>query len=110
MSHEDVQRVVSGVVPCCHMEWPPKTTPALPWALYHGEDTPIVADDVQIAVRHRWTVELYEKRTDEAVEKALADALREEFGSVRREESWVENDNMLVIIFTFYQIEGEFDG
>lgn len=110
MSHEDVQRTVSAIVPCCHMEWSVDTAPPLPWALYHGEDEPICADDIQIAVRHRWTVELYEKRTDENVELALANALRNEFGSVRREEQWIENDNMLEVVFTFYQIEGDFDG
>ena len=110
MSHEDVVKTVSPIVPCCHMEWPPKTAPNLPWALYHGEDDPICAGDEQIAVRHRWTVELYEKRTDAKLELRLADALRDEFGAVHREESWIENDNMLVVIFTFYQIEGEFDG
>ena len=110
MSHEDVYRVVSAVVPCAHMEWPQDTAPPLPWALYHGSDTPICADDVQIAVKHSWTVELYQARSDAEKEKALADALRAEFGSVSREEAWVENDNMLEIIYTFYQIEGEFDG
>jgi len=110
MSHEDVQSVVSEIVPCCHMEWPNDSAPPLPWALFHGDDRPIPADDAQLAVMHRWTVELYEKRTDEDLELALANALRERFGNVRRSESYIENDNMLEVIFTFYQIEGEFDG
>lgn len=110
MSHKDVYRVVSQHVPISHMEWPNDSAPDLPWALYHGEDTPVSAGDVQIAVRRRWTVELYEKRRDKDLEKALADSLRSEFGSVHREESYVENDNMLEVIFTFYQIEGDFDG
>ena len=110
MSHADVARVVSAHVQCVHMEWPNDSAPALPWACYYGEDRPIGADDAQVAVRHRWTVELYEKRRDKALEKALADSLREEFGTIRREESYVENDNILMVVFTFYQIEGEYDG
>ena len=110
MSHADVYRVVSGFVPTTHMEWPNDSAPPLPWANYYGRDQAISADDVQIAVRHRWTVELYEKRRDKVLEKNLANALRAEFGQVNREESFIENDNMLVVIFTFYQLEGEFDG
>ena len=50
MSHEDVVRTVSAIVPCCHMEWPPKQAPNLPWALYHGEDEPIVAYSFQMCI------------------------------------------------------------
>ena len=110
MSHADVYAVVSDFVPTSHMEWPNDSAPDLPWALYYGEDYPIAAGDVQIAVKHRWTVELYEKRRDKALEKDLGDALREEFGSIHREESYIENDNMLEVVYTFYQIEGDFDG
>lgn len=110
MSHERVYATVSSIVPCRHMEWPDDTAPNLPWALYHGEDVPIGADDMQIAVRHRWTVELYEARRNRKLEEELAGALRAEFGTVKRHESYVENDNMLDVIFTFYEIEGEFDG
>lgn len=109
MSHADVYAVVSEFVPCTHMEWPNDSAPDLPWACYHGEAYPISADDMEIAVKHRWTVELYEKRRDKELEMRLADALRERFGSIRREESYVENDNMLEVIYTFRQIEGEFD-
>ncbi len=110
MSHADVYRVVSEFVPTTHMEWPNDSMPDLPMACYYGSDNSISADDFQIAVRHRWTVELYEKRRDAQLETNLANALREEFGQVNREESYIENDNVLMVIFTFYQIEGEFDG
>lgn len=110
MSHADVYRIVSAFVPTTHMEWPNDSMPDLPMACYYGSDNSISADDFQIAVRHRWTVELYEKRRDAQLEKDLANALRAEFGQVNREESYIENDNVLMVIFTFYQIEGEFDG
>jgi hypothetical protein len=110
MSHADVYSAVSEHVPCRHMEWENDSAPDLPWALYHGYTQPISADDSQVAARTKWTVELYERRRDKVLEKALGDTLRERFGTVRRSESYVENDNMLEVIYTFYQIEGEYDG
>ena len=110
MSHADVYAAVSPIVPIRHIEWPKGSAPALPWAVYDGEDTPICAGDVQVAVKHRWTVELYEAKRNAELEKAVGDALREAFGAVYRDESWVEKENMLDVIYTFYQIEGEFDG
>ena len=110
MSHADVYAVVSRFVPCTHMEWPDDTAPALPMACYYGDDVPITAGDIQIAVKHKWTVELYEKRRDKGLETSLANALREAFGSIGRSESYVENDNMLLVAYTFSQIEGGFDG
>ena len=87
MSHADVYRVVSEFVPTTHMEWPNDSMPDLPMACYYGSDNSISADDFQIAVRHRWTVELYEKRRDAQLETNLANALREEFGQINREET-----------------------
>lgn len=109
MSHADVYSAVSAVVPTSHVEWPNDSAPPLPWALYYGEEIPVSADNSEVAVRRRWTVELYEKRRDRKVEGAVASALRERFGPVRRNESYVENDNMLMVVFTFSQIEGGFD-
>ncbi len=116
MSHADVYKAVSGVVKCAHMEWPgsrdidgkPLTAPFACYMLDY--DKPICAGDTQVAVKRKWIVELYESRRDSALEESLADALRERFGSVRREEEWIENDNLLEVVYTFYEIEGEFDG
>ncbi len=111
MSHESVYQTVSKHVPCCHMEWPNDSNPPVPFACYLLDwEQPIVAGDVEIACKRKWFVELYEKKRDKDLEKALADSLREEFGSVRREEQWIENDNLLEVVYTFYEIEGEFDG
>lgn len=111
MSHADVYAVVSRHVPCCHVEWPNDDNPPVPFAAYLLDyDKPIVAGDEQIAVKRKWIVELYEKRRDKVLEKALGDSLREAFGAVRRDENWIENDNLLQVVYTFYQIEGGFDG
>lgn len=111
MSHATVQAAVSPYVPCCHMEWPDDKIPPVPFACYLLDyDKPIVAGDVQIAVRHKWMVELYERRRNAELEKQIGDSLREAFGAVRRDEQWIENDNLLQVVYTFYEIEGEFDG
>lgn len=111
MSHAHVYEAVSRHVPCCHMEWPDDGNPPVPFACYLLDyDRPICAGDAQIGVRRKWMVELYEKRRDRALEEALADTLRGEFGSVRRDESWIENDNLLLVSYTFYEIEGDYDG
>jgi len=111
MSHETVYAAVSKHVPCCHMEWPGKAEPPVPFACYLLDyDRPICVDDVQVAVKRKWMVELYEKRRDRALESALADELRGAFGSVRRDENWIENDNLLQVVYTFTEIEGEYDG
>ena len=92
------------------MEWP-NDAPEPPFACYLLDyDRPISAGDVQIAVRRKWIVELYEKRRDKQLEMAIGDSLREAFGAVRRDEQWIENDNLLQVVYTFYEIEGEFDG
>ena len=110
MSHRTVASLTVAHVPVSHMEWPADSAPALPWACYYlDRDYPICAGDEQVAVKHRWVVELYERRRDKALEDALAADLRAAFTSVRREESYVENDNVLLVTFTFYEIEGEND-
>lgn len=111
MAHEDVYAAVAPIVPCCHMEWPTGSTPTVPFACYLLDyDEPVTACDVQIAVKRKWIVELYEKRRDRTLEEALANSLRESFGFVRRDENWIENDNLLQVVYTFYEIEGEYDG
>jgi len=111
MSHADVYATVSPIVPCCHMEWPDDTNPPVPFACYLLDyETPFTASDEEIAVKRRWMVELYERRRDPVLEKALGDALRGRFTCVRRDENWIENDNLLQVVYTFYEIEGDFDG
>ena len=111
MSHEGVYAAVSKHVPCCHMEWPDDSNPPVPFACYLLDQAlPVAAGDVQVAVRNKWMVELYEKRRDARLERALADELRAAFGSVRRDENWIENDNLLQVVYTFYELEGDFDG
>lgn len=107
MSHADVYECVSGVVPCRHMEWPAGTAPALPWAVYTCEDDPIVVDDFQIGVIHRWTVELYEKRRDAELERQLGAAIVAAFGNYTKREVWIESQDCLMVTYDFREIEGE---
>ena len=110
MAHSDVYACVSAVVPCRHMEWPDDSAPALPWAVYTCEDDPIVADDFQMAVTHRWTVELYEKRRDAELERELGDAIVAAFGNYTKRESWIASQDCLMVTYDFREIEGEDHG
>ena len=111
MSHASVYAAVSPHVPCYHVDWPEGSEPTVPFACYLLDyDRPVCAGDVQIAVRRKWMVELYEKRRDAQLEQALADSLREAFGSVRRDENWIEDDGLVQVVYTFYELEGDFDG
>lgn len=110
MAHQTVVSAVAEFVPITHMEWPLDTAPALPWACYYlDRDYPICAEDAQVATKNRWVVELYERNRDKQLEREIRSALMAKFTAVRVEESYVENDNMLLVTFTFYEIEGEQD-
>lgn len=107
MSHERVNKVVSGFVPCRHMSWGDERKPKLPWAVYYGEETSFSADNVRYAAISDWTVELYEERRDAALEKRLGDAINEAFGPYTREETWVKSEGVLLVTYTFREIEGD---
>lgn len=92
------------------MAWPDKSAPNLPWATYEGHDDAIWANNHRIAVRHEWTVELYEKRRDRELEEALGESIAAAFGGYDRNESWVESEQCLMVAYYFSEIEGEFDG
>lgn len=113
MSHASVYAAVSPHVECFHMEPPDDPHRKAPFACYLLDyERPIMAGDEQIAVKRKWMVELYEQRRDKALEMAVAESLRDAFGGVRRDEQWIENDNLLQVVWTFYEIEGkeDFDG
>lgn len=110
MGHAKVYQVVSAVVPCAHMAWVDDSAPNLPWATYHGDDIDVWSDNSRTAVRHNWTVELYEKRRDKVLEQALGNAIEAAFGGYTRRESWIESEQCLMISYDFDEIEGEFDG
>lgn len=106
MSHKDVYDCVSQVVPCRHMEWSlEEDVPPLPWAVYTGEEFPIRADDSTLAIRNAWTVELYEHARDAELERRLGEAIRAEFGSYVRRESWVKSEDCLMVAYEFQEIE-----
>lgn len=106
MSHKEVYKAVSSIVPCRHMSWGDEKKPKLPWAVYYCEDTPFGADDLMCAVRHDWTVELYQEKRDAALEKKLGDAINEAFGPYAKKETYKTADGMLLVTYDFHEIEG----
>lgn len=105
MSHKSVYACVNDVVPCCHMKWRKEDIPPLPWAVYTGEEFPIRADNGTAAVRNDWTVELYEHSRDAELERKLGEAIRAEFGSYVKRETWVESEDCLMVTYDFSEFE-----
>lgn len=106
MSHKSVYECVSEVVPCRHMSWSIEDqAPALPWAVYTGEEFPIVADNKTVATRNDWTVELYEHSRDAKLERRLGEAIRAKFGNYVKRESWVKSQDCLMVTYDFSEFE-----
>lgn len=105
MSRKDVFQTVKAVVPCAFMAWPEGSAPEPPYAVFIDDPETFAADDDTYAVAHTWDVELYEKSPDQELEQKLEKALRERFGTVYREEIWIEDENVMETVFSFSQTE-----
>ena len=107
MSHKDVQATVKSVgIPCAHLAFPKGTAPKLPWAVYAENDTDgVCADNILYVPRHEWRVELYEASRDGELEEKLAQAIEQAFSPVRRYESWIEEENCLMVTFYFTEFD-----
>lgn len=106
MSHQKVQETVSGVLPCAHLAFPKGTAPSLPWAVYAEENTEgVFADNTTYVPRHEWRVELYEASRDKELEDKLEQAIEQAFSPVRRYESWIEEENCLMVAFYFTEFD-----
>lgn len=106
MSHKEVYAVVSELVPCRHMSWGDEKKPKLPWAVYYADQLPIEGDDAMWAQRLNWTVELYQQRRDAELERKLEGAINATFGTFSKEESWVKTEGVLLVTYSFYELEG----
>lgn len=106
MSHKEVYKAVSSVVPCRHMTWGDEKKPKLPWAVYYGDEKPFGADDEMCAKRNDWTVELYQERRDAALEKKLGDAINDAFGPYKKRETNKTSEGVLLVTYDFHEIEG----
>jgi len=103
---EQLVSTVAQHVPCVHMCWPVGGAPDLPWAVYSDEPTGKGADDGNWTVTHRWSVELYEKYPDTALETALFDTLRGVYGYVEPPvTTWIDSEGCACTLYRFSGIE-----
>ena len=108
MSHADVQKCVSAVIPCTHLAWPTGKAPVLPWATFILDDSAgMYADNAKYATVNDWAVELLEESRDAGVESALEAALTEAFGPCEVTEAWVEDEQCVQVTYRFTEIEKE---
>lgn len=98
---------VLGKGKCALLAFPVDGAPELPWAVYYDDPSGEGADGDNWSTAHRWTVELYEKQSDSALEKQLFDSLRAAYGFVEPpEETWIESEECYRCVFRFNEIEG----
>lgn len=103
---ENLVSAVESHVPCAHLFWPAGEAPDLPWAVYSDEPDGYGADDSNWATKHRWTVELYEKYPDTALETALFETLCGAYGYVEPPETvWIESEGCSRTLYRFSEIE-----
>lgn len=106
MSHAEVNKAVTSCgIQCRHMDWGDERPPKLPWAVYMGDEAPIVSDDTTSVVRYDWTVELYEAERDKDLEERLGAAILQAFGPYRKREVWVSSEKCLMVTYDFTEIE-----
>lgn len=101
-----VEAVESCGVPCAFVAWPERGAPSLPWAVFLPErDRALMADGKRWCGATRWRLELYQEQSDAELEDSLGDAIQEAFGPWTREDSWRDEEDVLVTSFRFTDIE-----
>lgn len=107
--YEHVYKTVSALgIPGTLMAWPVADgnggggAPSPPFFVYlRDEDGTFQADGTDYAAIPTFRVELYEAEPDLALEARVADAIRDAYGPVRTDESWVDSEHCRLVAFTF---------
>ena len=106
MSHKDVYKCVSEIVPCTHLAYPTGKAPDLPWAVFLIDRSDgMYADDKKFATVNHWTLELMERGRDEELEAKLEQALTETFSPCKVVETWLEDEQCVQVRYSFTEIE-----
>lgn len=107
MSHRSVFAALKATgIPFMHMAWPKDDAPALPWGVFLvDDDATFIADGERFCKAARWRVELYQKTRDRLVEQKVEQAIEQTFGPYRRGEQWVDDENCLMAVYEFTEIE-----
>ena len=107
MSRKQVAAALEATgLPFAHMTWPANQAPDLPWCVFYlDEDDALNADNKRLLTIGHWTVELYQKAADSAVEKQVEDAIAQAFGDYRKSETWVDSEDCLMTAYGFTVIE-----
>ena len=92
-------------LPSVRFAWPEGSAPELPWAVFWiDEEDGIYADGRMEARRREWTLELYQKTSDEELEERLEDAIIANFSPFRKSEAWVDDENVIQTVYYFTEI------
>lgn len=107
MSRKQVAAMLEATgLPYAHMTWPVNQAPDLPWCVFYlDEDVSFNADNKRFMTHGYWTVELYQRAADSAIEKQVEDAITQAFGDYRKTETWVDSEDCLMTAYGFTVIE-----
>ena len=102
MRYEEVANVIkSAGFPCAYRTFPPNSTDKVPPYIvyyYTGSDD-VYADNINYQEINGMRIELYTRNKDFAAEKALETALRNADISWVKDETFVDSENMYLIIY-----------
>ena len=102
-AHEDVKAVLDSLgLPCALQAFPVGGAPDPPFCVFTADDyDELYADGEVFGVIVRFEVGLYERDADAGLEGRVYDALTDRFGTVARDEAWVESEHMRVVWYSF---------
>lgn len=107
MSRKEVYASLSeSGIPFAFLAWPKGSVPPLPWGVYvEGGTQSLYADDSLYARVTGYTVELYQKVADEAVEKKVEGAIAN-IGPFRKgEQAWIASEECSMTPYYFDYVE-----
>lgn len=96
------QTILACGIPGTYEAYPVGHVPELPWFVYLLDEAgSTFADDDNYAAIPRFRVELYEVSRDEDLESSIADAIREAYGPVDVLPTWVTDEGVHMVTYSF---------
>ena len=106
MSKEDVKKIGEDAgIPIVHMAWPEGSAPPLPWATFYlSSQSGVNADNVVYAKASKWVLEVYQRSSDEELEKKVEQSIVTRFGPYTKSEYWVDTESAIQTTYYFREI------
>lgn len=101
MTFKDVNKLVKKTgLKCTYYQWPEKSAPQLPYALFYFPQTnDEYAEDENFSNITALNIEIYTKNKDFATEKKVEDVLRGEGLAWTKTESYLDSEKMYEALY-----------